>query len=586
MPAANVKPELPQDLHLPISLLARYLFFLTRRPISTSNPHYLQDRLEGLKSLWPVLTEAGLPGLNAALEPLRAMTPGNFRRLAQPLQLGLLPLSSATEEMPPDFVVTETPPRPDFLAGSRRALLVLGPAIGIGDEIIFFPLPMWLKAASPDAEISVLSAYRGLWDRVDGVDQVIHYGDCATLSRALRGQPPFGKFDLTVLADFERPDLYPSLCDEPNVERYAEISLGAQTLVVVDNRQRWLHRTRRPLPYFANYYSALDHLMRWWGLTVRGTDRVSAIQERPIKPSDDELRIYVNPFTSKYDPAGPYWSHLLAALFPEPPVRPLRIVLESGPSATTQHFASTLLRSVAARTPPGVEVEIAWPDDGRQHTLAAVFAQLERAHLVLCSDSFAAHAAPLFGCATLVLAPAGLENWRVPYGATYYFDSEAPIDHVAGGMRQILEWFSTTAPLPPSGSPVTEIERDLDALTRGLERLFEDPEVLYVFDQLCAHARDFDRAYARAVERLSHWPDQFGPFLDVMSGPTPSARLDGAVASMPDAAKAALILHLQDHWQRWQQTNLRKYLHMVLHGVPGASRKPELVSSPHDAPAD
>src|SRR5690242_8254796 len=64
---------------------------------------------------------------------------------------------------------------------------------------------------------------------------------------------------------------------------------------------------------------------------------------------------------------------------------------------------------------------------------------MEDAHAVICIDSFAAHAAPLFRCVTLVVGWAGLENWRIPGGPSFYFDRSAAVEAVASAMRHLLE---------------------------------------------------------------------------------------------------------------------------------------------------
>ncbi len=552
-------------LRLPISLLIRYLYFLTRRPISRSNLHYLNQRLGGLKSLSVALQkDADIPGLTEAGRQLGALSPANFRHLARRLQYTLLPLAALIDQIPGDVVLSSSSPPRDLVRGARRSLLLLGPAIGIGDEIILFPLPVWLKGANPEATVSVCSAYPGLWERVRGVDRSLHYDDYLSLLAALRGAPPFDEFDLVILADFERPGLYPSICYEGRPDRYVELSLGTQSLSVVDNRRRWVHRAPRPSPYFANYYFGLDYLARWLGLAPEATDRFSTIVQRAGRPPDDHLRIYVNPFTSKHEPAEPYWSHLLSALFADPPGRQVQFALEPGPNTTTRRFAGALMRSAQARAPAGVRFVLAEQGRASTRSLQDSFGEMERAHLVVCADSFAAHAAPLFDCTTLVIATAGLENWRVPHRSSYYFESEAPLDQTVRGMQQVVRgWASRPtpggAPLP-LGGPVF----DLEEATRRLEASFKRGD----FESIQVAFHDFLRVYSEVIDHLPQWPPEFGGLLSDFAYQTAfcPAQTDD---SIPDDLRPAFVQHLRDHWQQWQNTNLRKYLGLLRRGTHG-----------------
>src|SRR2546429_6890082 len=128
----------PPHAILPALLLSRYLFFLTQRPISGSNTHYLQRRIRGLQTLAAALADMPGPRAASAIALLRSMNPGNVRENAERLQQQVVPLAHAG--LPPDYVVADTALPADFLGSARRILLAFGPAIGIGDEIICFPL--------------------------------------------------------------------------------------------------------------------------------------------------------------------------------------------------------------------------------------------------------------------------------------------------------------------------------------------------------------------------------------------------------------------------------------------------------------
>src|SRR5205823_422280 len=111
---------------------------------------------------------------------------------------------------------------------------------------------------------------------------------------------------------------------------------------------------------------------------------------------------FVSPFSSKYDPSPRYWSTLVATLVPDDAGRSVRFVLDPGPNPTTRRFAADVARAAAARSrQPAVAHTVAAPDRPGGLSLRGVFAELKRSHVVVCADSFAAHAGPRMGCTTL-----------------------------------------------------------------------------------------------------------------------------------------------------------------------------------------
>src|SRR5262245_32746297 len=110
---------LDPDLLLPVTLLTRYLFFLLRRPVSSSNSHFLARRLAGLRSLGTLLAGRD-PRLVPALSLLERITPASFGRLGPDLQRLLLPL--LPPELPPGAVLSRRPPGEAFFQDVRKVL--------------------------------------------------------------------------------------------------------------------------------------------------------------------------------------------------------------------------------------------------------------------------------------------------------------------------------------------------------------------------------------------------------------------------------------------------------------------------------
>jgi hypothetical protein len=542
--------------NLASSILSSYLFFLLRRPVSASNSHYLARRIQGLKSLGPLLEISGNPGLKETAQTLAKLQPANFSRVARELQFRLT-LENKELEVPPDYVVAAGQPSPDFLSNVRRVLLLTGPAIGIGDEIILFTLPRLIKAALPNTEIAVMSGYSELWDRVTGIDEKKHYATHRELLEALRGQSALGEFDLTILADFEKPGLAVPVCFEPAIGRYLELSLGAQCATAVDNRTRRIWTMSMPLEVRINYYDVLDQMAEWLNLRPEICDRYSGIVRQQAKPSPDPLRIFVSPFTSKYEPPVIFWSHVLSSLVPHRPLRPIEIVLDPGPNLTTERFSAAVVQSAAMRAAPGVRFTVAHRGESRTLSLEGVFAELESAHVVICADSFAAHAAPQFGCTTLVIAAAGLKNWRTPAEKSFYFDADQGAEELIAAMREVLDAAYGLVENRPAGrSPFGPLCVQLEEATEDLESAIRHTGLSDVNAARC----NFLQAYQGLVQALPEWPQDFaGLFRDVDY----QSAWRHAVLAPWEEDDPELLRHFRAEVRKWQGTNLRKLLRLA-----------------------
>lgn len=554
---------LPAHDRLPVLLLSQYVFFLSRRPVSESNLHYLVSRLEALKALAPLFADSQNPVVHQAIGQLAHLHPAGFRRLAPSLQLSLMPLVSGAWRLPRQLVVQDVPPPRDWMHGAKRALLVFGPGIGIGDELIFAPVPRWLKNANPELQVDTLSGYRGFWNRVEAVDGELQYGSLVDLHQALSGLPPYDGYDVVVFADFESPELFRGVAAGTRVPKYLEISLGARNAYLLDSARQWLWRLHHLDPYFANYYYALNHLLRALGLEPRATDRFANVVRRNDEKAGGRLDVFVSPFTSKYDPSGAYWGRLLATLARRVGDAPLTLHLDTGNNARTQRFAVELARSVAATLPQNVEVRLA-RDEGKQSlTLNGVYDLLDRCHAVVCADSFAAHAGPLFGCMALVVAKAELKDWHVPSDTSFYFDAASPVDEVAATMAGLLgETLSPKSRVELAAS-FSQAELDLCAWGDELERRMQSEEIdaeLYrrfaVHHRAVTEHRRNDGAPAELLFRTS--------FNDEVRAPEAGV--------LPE-----MSVHLRDQLERWQNTNFSKY-------VRRAAKRADRSDDPDPAP--
>lgn len=546
--AATASPQLLPEHRLPALFLARYFFFLGRRPISKSNAHYLNKRLAGLKALGKMLEDEPSPALQKVLARLRRLAAINFQRLYPAIFTELKSLMR--DEAPTDVVVSSQPPPTDFLRGVRKVLLILGPAIGVGDEIITFSIPGWLQRALPGVEISVLSAYGGLWDRVAGVRRNRAYELYPEVIEAIRGQGPDGETDLVLLVDFESPALFPAVCDEPGVARYVEVSMASRSIVAFDGERRWLHPFEHTGPYFENHYENLASLMSWLGLpaTLEGR-RTAILDQRPERGSEERV-VLVSPFSSKHDPVEDYWSRLLAAIVSPEQASATRFVFDTGPNLATESFARGLARATEGRA-PGVRCELARVAGRRILSLQDMFRHMEKADALICVDSFAAHAGPLFGCTTFVLAAKKLESWRVPEAQSYYFDAAAPLAGIVAGIRQVLA--------VDDGGASWLGENDAERLLATTDRLMKTLDETMPIDELCVAYEALRDVGSRLFDQLQSRSESIEPifadrvYSQLLPPPPHSRRIDGERA-------ADLRAHLRDKLARWRNTNLCKLL--------------------------
>ncbi|MEM8960943.1 MAG: hypothetical protein AAGD38_05655 [Acidobacteriota bacterium] len=532
---------------LPFTLLVRYLFFLSRRPISSSNRHYLIRRLAGLQSLVPliepVLDERSPAELGEVLKRVASLTPASFRRDIDGVLDRLLAFL-LTEE-PEAVIASSSPPDLSFWTSTRRLLLVLGPGIGIGDEILCAPAATALARACPDAEITVLSGYDGLWKGVDGVDVVTSYRDLAELVAITRGDT-LGVFDGVMVVDFEKPALLGAMGAEPGPAWYAELALGARGVWALDKERRWLHHHQPPAGYFDNYYALLRQLLGWLMPTIElAAPGASSVVERSSSPS---RTVFVSPFSSKYEPDPERWSRVVSKALPS--TGEISVRFDSGPNLDTERFAAMLASSVRGRSREGVQIEVARSTDQRTLSLFDAITALRSADAVICADSFAAHAAPAYGVPALVVARRGFEAWRVPGAQAYYFDDEAAISDTADGMRRVLETlFHADARMPVAADDVVTAGRTLTALLAGRGT----GDIVTAYTELGRAVAYFLETPLETLEPLMgdiEYRRALAPLPPLDTIDTPQRRAD-------------IELFIRHRWTLWETSNLHKLLHRI-----------------------
>src|SRR5262249_50077811 len=144
--------------------------------------------------------------------------------------------------------------------------------------------------------------------------------------------------------------------------------------------------------------------------------------------------------------------------------------------------------------------------------LDEVFTELEQCDAAICADSFLAHAAPLFGLTTLVIAKVGLENWRTPSARSYYFYLEQPLEELCAAARVILASTASSRASESAPLPVTLDGSRLHAATRNLADVLAN-EGFEGGHGLNGHLEEFLESYADVIDRLASWPGDCQGFL-------------------------------------------------------------------------
>jgi ADP-heptose:LPS heptosyltransferase len=506
-----------------------------------------------LQKLRPLLLHRDSADLERIARQLGALSPANLFQLAPQIQRELKEVATAAP--PRDFLICHRPPGAIFFQNVSSVLLIFGPGIGIGDEILCFGLPAALSRILPSADVSVISMYDGLWNRVIKVGKAQIYCDAAAFVSALRGTAR--SYDLVFMVDFESPGLVSAICREPAIDRYVELSLGLRSVLALDKRYRRLHKS--PESNVTNFYHSHARLLSWIHPSAELPELGQAVTRNPgIKSQHDVLTILVSPFTSKEDPSERYWSELLTNVVPPDVIRGVRLIVDTGPNSHTESFANALVRSSSAQPNLNVRCEIARSVTGRLLPLHDMLEKVEQADAIITADSFLAHAAARFDCPAFVLAPRGLENWRVPSQRSFYFRAKDSAPKVATAIQVLLRESLLNGDSPnfrASAKPECQQLAISSALLRHAFSSFCPlSDLLRKWDECGARYRD-------VVADLQHWPPQFRALLsDHDYGKLWIARPKDRCEYFEDEDRAELREHLRQRFDEWENSNLSKYL--------------------------
>ncbi len=328
--------------------------------------------------------------------------------------------------------------------------------------------------------------------------------------------------------------------------------MGGRSLSVLDNEKREVFRIAPLEPYFNNFYDCLGQMMLWLGVAKGLPARNQIFQEDAQQHEvTADFRIAVSPFTSKEDPSERYWSQLLTQMLPAEISRRVRIVIDTGASPESEAFATALSRSTRMSSHPNVLCRVAQCHTSRNVSLADIVCCFRDADMVITADSFPAHAAPLFGRLTFVIARAGAKNWRVPCPTNFYLPAEATAAEIAGTIRMLLREYAadtrTTSMFTPRESRECRSLRESSSnLGRALGSgaSWEDLQDLWEL---------FSNGYADVLKVIHSWPEQYSVLLS-------DHNYQSLWAPFPNRDTPQSRNHVASRFNDWLNSNLQKYL--------------------------
>jgi hypothetical protein len=251
-------------------------------------------------------------------------------------------------------------------------------------------------------------------------------------------------------------------------------------------------------------------------------------------------------------------------------------IIDPGPNAVTRHFAGEVARSAASRSNPRVSFNVAHSPGSLNLTIDGVLSELELAQVVICADSFTAHAAPVMNCTTLVVANPGLENWRVPFQKSFYLDALLPVNTLVAGIQQILSHFGTLPPQSSFRPMISEVESRLVDATHELQGLLDQGEPVSLqgpvpLQELVSRYNDLSSVARAASLRLSHWSPGARALLSDFHYEN-AFRLIQDEDLLSQQFSQALNQYVQNMVLSWRNTNLFKYLSLVIQELKYATQ--------------
>jgi hypothetical protein len=462
------------------------LMTLSGRPISISNTAYVVSSLRSLQAIAWAADEAAA-GLDSSHrdscrqfarlleETVRQPTAPQLARMRHYIENDL-PLYATLRQMPYEF--DACPPRPFRGRSYKQILVMIGPGIGIGDEVsytaFFRALADHFRVPPECVEIFTFSP--GLWEALS--PEFVTRGLSGSpldffqrLRRCLTTSLPSQV--LIAYASFMGQEMHRCLLPYRDRLDVMEVGLAsAQAWLKLRGHERgvtWRGRNQKS----PNMIRALDELLAH--LLGRGPRIASQSTHSYCASSDRVFRIFVNPFTSKFSPLTPrHWAEFIAEVRSALPRKTMLVCRVSpGFSPWCGEYAHEVVGLTRQFVKEGIKVSVLGESGGAtidvNNGIAAMQRAVARADFVLAIDTYTAHLAAYSNTVSLALCLNRNPEFWQPAVHTFWVDLHVGHRTVSTMIRALVKLITRRFTADPSVERYARTCRDLVELGHPLQ---------------------------------------------------------------------------------------------------------------------
>ena len=517
-----------------LRLLRIYETVIASRPLERGNREFLEMLIES--STWlarHMSTNASGTATTGTIEHLRTLiacqAPHNAASIARQVLSEIQRISGSAIERTRHSLYVRRPVSP--LRSDYSAITVIvGPGLGLGDEITFLRLLRGLGQRYPAASLTVFDLYPGLWRYLLPDARHRHY--CGKPNRPFEhlaaASESLPTNELVVVIDFGGYDLHDGVVPRHGGRDVVEISLGMRCVWAAPGDSPWVEMDQSSELQHTDNYGFVDLLeKRLLGHSDDAGPWAPLREPRSVAARCRSPVILLNATSSKHVPLTPIdWGHALQAIRLRLG-QSLDVRVFPGVHEASREDATCLCAALEAGK--GVRAAPLSAPGGRPLTpfnaVDCLVASLDSVDLCLTMDTFTAHLVPLFGTPTVVVALKDNREFWVPSRRAFYCLIENFQQDLPAAAARLLRARETKRPVQ-SGDAARALADATDALRASatdLDRLEQLCAVLMRYlaqatpgDRLAAEGRQWLRFWSRllsALRREPLAPQHVAPFL-------------------------------------------------------------------------
>ncbi len=349
---------IPRPLFQAIHIARELAIALAGRPISFANSDYVLECLESLTDIRQTILET--PGLDKNTETVKIFL--------QCIERVIQNTSKLTLNLLIDFV--------DYLDGYRQyrlalryrwlpdnlleresynsIIMMLGPGIGVGDEIAFYQFFDQVQSRFPHAEVEIFSFFPGIW-----LTLVPHAKVRNLMGSPLRAfqrieeaiKAPRSKKKLVIFGNFSGQSMLSAFAWIRHSIDFMEVALGRGELRLLRTQTGRAYICNCLDPYIPSQSRALLSLFRTVFHTHRHytglpTHAFSVSTRNRLQRDKATFRLFINPFTSKNSGLPPtFWAFCIQTVRRVVPVsQKLNCLIYPGLSKNCETYAEEIIR--------------------------------------------------------------------------------------------------------------------------------------------------------------------------------------------------------------------------------------------------